>query len=265
MLFRSHIPAGRLDVEVSGARRGGFAAPAEPAKAESAPAAEPAKAEAPKAVEAAAQAPSAAPAAAPTAAPAAGEPHPAIKDPTLAVDKAPDEFKVRFDTTKGSFVVAVTKKWSPAGADRFFNLVKIGYFADIAFFRAIAGFMCQFGIHGDPAVNGVWKEAAIDDDPSVGQTNGRYTLTFAKKGMPNSRSVQFFINYKDNSNLDGMGFTPFGKVTEGMDVVDKLNTEYGEGQPGGNGPNQMRVQSEGNRYLKAEFPNLDYIKSATIL
>ncbi|MSQ82577.1 MAG: peptidylprolyl isomerase, partial [Myxococcales bacterium] len=103
------------------------------------------------------------------------------------------------------------------------------------------------------------------DDPSVGQTNARYTLTFAKKGMPNSRSVQFFINYKDNSNLDGMGFTPFGKVTEGMDIVDKLNTEYGEGQPGGNGPNQMRVQSEGNRYLKAEFPNLDYIKSATIL
>ncbi|MBM4343971.1 MAG: peptidylprolyl isomerase [Deltaproteobacteria bacterium] len=188
-----------------------------------------------------------------------------MNDPKLAAEKAPDEFKVKFDTTKGPFVVAVTKKWSPVGADRFYNLVKIGYFQDVAFFRAIAGFMCQFGIHGDPAVNNVWKEASIDDDPPIGQTNARYTLTFAKKGMPNSRSVQFFINFKDNGNLDGMGFTPFARVVEGTDVIDKINTEYGEGQPAGRGPNQMRVQMEGNRYLQAEFPNLDYIKSATLL
>jgi len=191
--------------------------------------------------------------------------HPAMKDPSKAKETAPAEFKVKFDTTKGTFTVAVHRAWSPVGADRFYNLVKIRYFQDIAFFRAIAGFMCQFGIHGDPAVNNVWKDASIQDDPPAGQSNRKYTVTFAKKGIPNSRSVQFFINFKDNRNLDGMGFTPFGEVVDGQAVVDKINTEYGEGAPQGRGPNQMRVQAEGNAYLKAEFPNLDYIKSVTVL
>lgn len=237
---------------------------AEPAASASAPAeaakpAEPAAAAAPEAV------PPVAPVAAPVAAPAplaaapAGGGHPAMKDPKLATESAPDEFKVKVVTTKGDVVFAIHKAWSPAGADRFYNLVKIGYFADVAFFRSIAGFMCQFGIHGDPEVNNVWKEASIQDDPPAGHTNAPYTLTFAKKGMPNSRSVQFFINFKPNSNLDGMGFTPFGEVVEGKDVVDKISTEYGDT------PNQMRVQSEGNRYLKAEFPNLDYVKSISLL
>jgi peptidyl-prolyl cis-trans isomerase A (cyclophilin A) len=197
---------------------------------------------------------------APEAAPGA-----AMKDPSLAKEVAPDEFKVKFETTKGNFTIAVHKKWSPLGADRFYNLVKIGYFRDIAFFRAIAGFMCQFGIHGDPAVNQVWKEASIQDDPPAGQSNRRYTITFAKKGLPNSRSVQFFINFKDNMMLDQMGFTPFGEVVEGQAVVDQINTEYGEGAPRGQGPDQMRVQAEGNAYLKADFPRLDYVKSVTLL
>jgi peptidyl-prolyl cis-trans isomerase A (cyclophilin A) len=112
----------------------------------------------------------------------------------------------------------------------------------------------------------VWKEASIDDDPSAGQSNKAYTVTFAKKGMPNSRSVQFFINFKDNTvPLDEMGFTPFGEVIEGKEVVDKINTEYGEGAPRGNGPDQMRAQVEGNSYFRREFGNLDYIKGISIL
>lgn len=209
--------------------------------------------------------PAVAPAAAATATAAPGAAHPAMQNPALATETAPDEFKVKFDTTKGSFTIAVHKKWSPAGADRFYNLVKIGYFRDVAFFRAIAGFMCQFGIHGDPAVNRVWREASIQDDPPAGQSNRRYTITFAKKGLPNSRSVQFFINFKDNMMLDQMGFTPFGEVVDGQAVVDQINTEYGEGAPGGRGPDQMRVQTEGNAYLKASFPRLDYVTSVTLL
>ncbi len=207
-------------------------------------------------------------AAVPAAAPAADKPvdaAAALRDPTLAKLSAPAEFKVKVSTTKGDFVLAIHKAWSPKGVDRFYNMVKIGYFQDLAFFRAVAGFMCQFGIHGDPTVNNVWKEASIDDDPPANQSNLHYRITFAKKGIPNSRSVQFFINFKDNAMLDGMGFTPFGEVVEGKDVVDKVNTEYGEGAPGGNGPNQMRVQAEGNAYLKKDFPNLDYIKSVTLL
>lgn len=247
--------------------------------AEAPKAEEPKAAEAPKAEEIKLAEPAAVPAAASpvaaagevsgAAAPAAAAPgavnEAALKDPKLANEKAPDEFKVKFDTTKGSITIAVHKAWSPLGADRFYNLVKIGYFQDLAFFRAIPEFMAQFGIHGDPAVNNVWREASINDDPSANQSNKKYTVTFAKKGSPNSRSVQFFINFKDNSMLDQMGFTPFGEVVEGMDVVDRINTEYGEGEPGGRGPNQMRVQTEGNAYLKKDFPNLDYIKSATVL
>ncbi|HXT10942.1 MAG TPA: peptidylprolyl isomerase [Candidatus Angelobacter sp.] len=178
-------------------------------------------------------------------------------------EKAPATFKVRFDTTKGAFTVEVTRDLAPHGADRFYNLVKAGFFKDIAFFRVIPGFMCQFGIHGDPAVSAAWREANIPDDP-VKASNTRGAITFATAG-PNTRTTQLFINFGNNAQLDHMGFAPFGKVVEGMDVVDKINGEYGEGAPRGRGPAQGQIQAEGNSYLKKDFPNLDYIKSATLL
>ena len=188
---------------------------------------------------------------------------PGFTDPAKLTGPAPETFKAQFDTTKGKFTIEVTRSLSPNGADRFYNLVRSGYFKDVAFFRVIPGFMCQFGIHGDPGVSAKWRAAAIADDPVKG-SNTRGTITFATAG-PNTRTTQLFINFADNINLNGMGFSPFGKVTEGMDVVDKINGEYGEGAPRGGGPNQGRVQAEGNTYLKKDFPNLDYIKSATIV
>ena len=187
----------------------------------------------------------------------------AFADPSKLTAQAPETFKAQFDTTKGKFTVEVTRSLAPNGADRFYNLVKSGYFTDIAFFRVIPGFMCQFGINGDPAVSAKWRDANITDDPVKG-SNKRGTITFATAG-PNTRTTQLFINFGDNVGLDGQGFAPFGKVTDGMDVVDKINSEYGEGAPNGNGPDQGRIQMEGNAYLKKDFPNLDYIKSATII
>jgi len=158
----------------------------------------------------------------------------------------------------------VTREWAPNGADRFYNLVKNGYYDNVRFFRVISGFMVQFGISGDPALNNVWHAANIQDDP-VKQSNKKGYVTFATAG-PNTRTTQIFINYVDrNTFLDGQGFAPFGQVTEGMEVVDKLNAEYGEGAPGGRGPNQGRIQSEGNAYLEKDFPNMDYVKRATIV
>jgi peptidyl-prolyl cis-trans isomerase A (cyclophilin A) len=198
---------------------------------------------------------------APVGKPAA--PAPSFADPSKLTEKAPATFKAKFETTKGAFTVEVTRDSAPNGADRFYNLVKSGYFKDIAFFRVIPGFMGQFGIHGDPKVAAVWREARITDDP-VKVGNARGAITFAMAG-PNTRTTQFFINLADNPRLDSMGFPSFGKVVAGMDVVDKINGEYGEGAPRGTGPNQMRIQSEGNAYLKAEFPRLDYIQSATLV
>jgi peptidyl-prolyl cis-trans isomerase A (cyclophilin A) len=155
----------------------------------------------------------------------------------------------------------VHRAWSPNGADRFYNLVKIGYYDDTAFFRVISGFMAQVGIHGHPAVNQAWRPARIDDDPVVA-SNKRGMVTFAKSSMPNSRTTQFFINFKDNSNLDPMGFAPFGEVRD-MASVDKLYKGYGEGAPRGRGPDQGRAQS--HTYFRAEFPKLDYITKASIV
>jgi peptidyl-prolyl cis-trans isomerase A (cyclophilin A) len=191
-------------------------------------------------------------------------PHPALLDPALAKETAPETFKAKVTTTKGDFVIEVTRSWSPNGADQFYNLVKIGYYTDIAFFRVLKGFMAQFGIHGDPAVSANWREANIQDDP-VKQSNLRGYVTYAKSGMPNSRSTQLFINYANNANLNDMGFSPIGRVTEGMDVVDALNGEYGEGAPRGRGPRQDLFQTQGNAYVKQQFPKLDYILSAAIL
>lgn len=185
------------------------------------------------------------------------EAKPDFTTPAKLTEKAPDSFKVRFDTTKGAFTIEVTRALAPIGADRFYNLVRSGYFKDIEFFRVIPGFMVQFGIHGDPKVAAAWQTARISDD-LVKTSNARGTISFATSG-PNTRTTQMFINYADNSRLDGMGFSPFGKVTAGMEVVDKINSESGES------PDQGRIQAQGNAYLKKDFPNLDSIKSATIL
>ncbi|MCH2182728.1 MAG: peptidylprolyl isomerase [Mariniblastus sp.] len=188
--------------------------------------------------------------------------HPAMLDPSKATEQAPETYKVKLNTTKGDIVIQVNRDWSPNGADRFYNLVKIGYFKDVVFFRAIPNFMVQFGIHGDPAVNEKWKESNIQDDAGKqGVSNEPGYLTFAKTGRPNSRSVQFFINLGNNARLDSMGFTPIGKVVEGMDNFMKLNTEYGENKPA----DQGSFQSQGNPYIMKEYPNLDMIKSAEIV
>ena len=192
-----------------------------------------------------------------------GSASPALTNPSLATDQAPAEFAVALDTTEGEVIIDVKRAWSPNGADRFYNLVKTGYFTDVAFFRVVDDFMAQVGIHGDPEVNAAWRNAGIQDDP-VEQSNTRGMVTFAKTGMPNSRTTQFFISTTDNSRLDSMGFAPFGKVRD-MTAVDKLHSGYGDGPPMGRGPRQDQIQSVGNDYLRREFPELDYIKSARIL
>jgi peptidyl-prolyl cis-trans isomerase A (cyclophilin A) len=205
------------------------------------------------------------PAAAPSASPspaATPDPRAALTDPAIATATAPDTYRVRFETTKGPFVVEVHRAWAPKGADRFYNLVRAGYYDDVAFFRVISNFMVQFGINGDPRVNDAWRDARISDDP-VKQPNTRGMVTFATSG-PDSRTTQVFINFKDNSRLDGMGFAPFGKVVQGMEVVDSLHSGYGEGAPRGMGPDQGRAQGEGNVYLRSSFPRLDFVKTARL-
>jgi peptidyl-prolyl cis-trans isomerase A (cyclophilin A) len=187
---------------------------------------------------------------------------PNLSNPAALKEQAPASYKVRFDTTKGPFVIQVTRAWAPNGADRFYNLVKNGFYDNVRFFRVISGFMVQFGINGDPQVSARWRNANIPDD-RVTQSNTRGMITFATAG-PNTRTTQVFINFADNTNLDGMGFAPFGKVVSGMDVVDKLNAEYGEGAPRGRGPDQGRLQSEGNAYLAQSFARMDYVKKATM-
>ena len=185
-----------------------------------------------------------------------------LSNPASLREQAPPTYKVKFDTSKGPFVVEVTRAWAPRGADRFYNLVKNGFYDNVRFFRVISGFMVQFGIHGDPEVMANWRTAQIQDDP-VTQSNTRGMITFATAG-PNTRTSQVFINFGTNAQLDQSGFAPFGKVVSGMNVVDALNAEYGEGAPRGRGPDQSRLQSEGNAYLAKDFPRMDYIKKATI-
>jgi peptidyl-prolyl cis-trans isomerase A (cyclophilin A) len=176
--------------------------------------------------------------------------------------QAPNRYAVELDTTKGIIIIDVYREWAPHGADRFHELVRSGYYTDVAFFRVIGGFMAQVGISGDPALNVEWREKTIPDD-AVKSSNTRGTVTFATSG-PDSRTTQFFINFADNSRLDGMGFAPFGKVRD-MGTVDALYDGYGEGAPRGGGPSQELVQGRGNSYLRESFPNLDYIKSAKII
>ena len=176
--------------------------------------------------------------------------------------QAPEEYTVELDTTRGPILIDIYRTWSPNGADRFYQLVESGYYTDVAFFRVIEGFMAQAGIHGEPAMNVEWRRKTIPDDPVRG-SNTRGTVTFAMAG-PDTRTTQFFINFVDNTNLDSMGFSPFGKVRD-MKSVDALHSGYGEGAPRGRGPSQSKMQSEGNAYLKESFPKLDYIKSAKVV
>jgi peptidyl-prolyl cis-trans isomerase A (cyclophilin A) len=171
-------------------------------------------------------------------------------------EKAPDTYKVKFDTSKGPFVIEVHRAWAPIGADHFYSLVKSGFYNDVRFFRVVPNFMVQFGMNGDPKVQSA-HNTTVKDDP-VKESNKRGYVTFAKTGAPNSRSTQIFINFKDNTFLDGQGFAPIGQVVSGMDVVDKINAEYHEQ------PNQNEIRSNGNAYLMKEFPKLDYVKTATV-
>ncbi len=175
---------------------------------------------------------------------------------------APAEYTVSLDTTEGEVLIDVHREWAPRGADRFYELVKSGFFTDVSFFRVVDGFMAQTGIHGDPAVAARWRERRIQDDP-VRQSNTRGMVSFATAG-PNTRTTQFFISFVDNGRLDSMGFAPFGRVRD-MGPVDRLYSGYGEGAPRGRGPDQARIQTEGNAYLRASFPELDSIRSARIV
>ncbi len=188
---------------------------------------------------------------------ACAQKQPNLLNPGSLNAKAPDTYQVKLTTSKGDVVIQVTREWAPQGADRFYNLVRAGFYSDAAFFRVLPGFMAQFGINAHPEVAEVWRDARIPDDP-VTRSNTRGMISFATSG-PNSRTTQLFINFGDNSRLDSLGFAPFGEVTQGMDVVDQIFSGYGET------PQQPLIQREGNAYLNREFPMLDKIMSASVL
>ena len=175
----------------------------------------------------------------------------------------PDVYRAKFETTKGDFVVEVTRAWAPRGADRFHELLRMYYFDEGRFFRVLPGFIAQFGIHKDFDVHAKWRELVIADDPSK-EKNLRGTLTFAQSG-PNTRATEVFINLKDNPDLDDQGFTPFGKIVEGVDIIDTLYSGYGELGPKGKGPDAGRAENEANEYIVPRFPQLDYTKRARSL
>lgn len=179
-------------------------------------------------------------------------------------EHSPDRFSVKLETSKGNFVIEVHRDWAPRGADRFYHLVRLGFFDDSRFFRVRAGFIAQFGIAGNPTIAAVWKDQAMADDP-VRQSNTRGSIAYAMTG-PNSRTTQLYINLSDNSRLDGDGFAPFGRVVEGMDNVDKLYAAYGEEAGGGmRGGKQGKIFADGNRHLDHDFPALDKLVRASIV
>jgi len=184
--------------------------------------------------------------------------NPALLNPAALKAKAPDIFKAQFTTTKGDFIVEVHRDWAPVGADRFYNLVKNGFYNDAAFFRVMPGFMVQFGLNAKPAVNKAWEHTSIKDDP-VKVGNKRGNVSFAAMAIPNSRTTQVFINFKENSFLDTQGFAAFGNVIEGMDVVDRIYSGYSDT------PDQGMISTEGKAYLDKNFPKLDSVKTARIL
>jgi peptidyl-prolyl cis-trans isomerase A (cyclophilin A) len=193
----------------------------------------------------------------PGGAPKAAPAKPSLLDPSTLKATAPAVYRAKFTTTKGDVIIEVTRAWAPRGADRFYNLVRGGFFTDAAFFRVIPGFMAQFGLSARPDVSAVWEKAKMVDDP-VTQTNKRGMITFATAG-PNTRTTQLFINFGDNARLDSQGFAPFGQVVEGMDAVDKISAEYMER------PDQGLITQQGKAYLDRNFPHLDRIISASIV
>lgn len=195
---------------------------------------------------------------------AAAAPSPLLT-PNPAAERvaAPDTFDVRFETSRGPFTVRVARAWAPRGADRLYYLARNGYYTNARFFRVLPRFAAQFGAAADPRVNRVWETRTIPDDP-VRRGNARATVSFATAG-PNTRTTQLFVNLVNNFRLDRLGFTPVGRVVEGMNVVDSLYGGYGEGPPSGKGPDQDRIAADGNRYLEREFPKLDYIRTASVV
>lgn len=177
--------------------------------------------------------------------------------------RAPDVYRVVFETSEGPVTVEVHRSWAPRGADRLYNLARNGFFEGGRFFRVIEGFVAQFGLSGRPEVDRTWRGEPIRDD-SVRRSNVRGTLTFASAGA-DTRTTQLFFNLADNSRLDGMGFAPVGEVVEGMANVDSLYAGYGDGPPRGEGPSQGRILEEGNAYLAEEYPELDSIRSVRVL
>lgn len=182
-----------------------------------------------------------------------------LRNPSQLTDTAPDVYRARFETSKGEFVIEVHRAWAPRAADRFYNLVKYGFYDDARFFRVLDGFMAQFGLNGDPAIQRAWRSAQFPDEPTT-QSNLRGYVTFARSGAPHSRDTQVFISYTDNSHLDPQGFAPFGQVVSGMEVVDELYSGYGRQ----NVPDQQRLIRDGNAYLEREYPLLDYVRTAVI-
>lgn len=182
--------------------------------------------------------------------------------PRRLTETAPEVFRARFETTAGDFVVEVHRAWSPNGADRFWNLVRNGYYDDTRIYRVVEGFMAQFGVHGNPTLGYQWRNAVIPDDPVV-QANTRGRVSFAKSG-PNSRVNEVFINLEDNRDLDAEGFSPIGEIVEGMEAVDAFHAGYGDGPPRGDGPYQAQARAQGNEYLDTEFPELTRIVRAAV-
>ena len=186
----------------------------------------------------------------------------AAPQPTAAQvtdEQAPRTFRARFETSQGPFVIEVQREWAPIAADRFYTLVRRGFYDDARFLRVLNGFMAQFGLSGDPKLQAEYASAGLTDEPAK-QSNLRGCVSFAKESAPNTRNTMVFINYKDNSYLDADGVAPFGQVISGMEVADKLFSGYGRQ----NVPDQRRIKIEGNAYLTADYPKLDFIKTARI-
>ena len=178
-----------------------------------------------------------------------------LKNPAALTEKAPDTFKAKFETSKGTFVVTVHRAWAPLGADRFYNLVMNGFYDDCRFFRVIDGFMAQFGINGDPAIQSAWRECDHPGRPGQGKQQARLRDVRADPGAHIRGRRSSSSTSRTNATLDKQGFAPFGEVAApGMDVVDKLYSGYGEGAPSGSGPEQAKLQAQGNAYLSKEFP-----------
>lgn len=175
---------------------------------------------------------------------------------------APAVFKAKFDTSRGDFTLEIHRDWAPKGVDRFYDLLQKKFFDDARFFRVVSGFVVQFGINKDPKVSAEWRQANLEDDP-VKESNTRGSIVYATAGK-NTRTTQLFINLSDNLMLDTQGFAPFGKVIDGMSVVDHLYADYGDMAPQGRGPDPMQIEYQGNAYLLSNFPRLDYVKTVVV-